>query len=192
MTPTTEHRPQMSVEEFEELERRAPETVRLEFINGKVQVKAVTDGNHDQIVAWLQRLCMQHRPELWLYGDRGMKVEAYRRGRVRPDGVLAPFGFAKGHGDWSEAEGVLMVVEVTSHDSDTDRRDRVEKPGGYAAAGIPVYLLIDRDDCSVVVFNQPEGGRYRHQEKLPFGASVKLPDPVNVTLDTEPLKDLVD
>ncbi|WP_427763738.1 Uma2 family endonuclease [Streptomyces sp. DSM 41931] len=85
-----------------------------------------------------------------------------------------------------------MVVEVTSHDSDTDRRDRVEKPGGYAAAGIPVYLLIDRDDCSVVVFNQPEGGRYRHQEKLPFGASVKLPDPVNVTLDTEPLKDLVD
>ncbi|MEU0769846.1 Uma2 family endonuclease [Streptomyces albogriseolus] len=192
MTPTTEHRPQMSVEEFEELERRAPETVRLEFINGKVQVKAVTDGNHDQIVAWLQRLCMQHRPELWLYGDRGTKVEAYRRGRVRPDGVLAPFGFAKGHGDWSEAEGVLMVVEVTSHDSDTDRRDRVEKPGGYAAAGIPVYLLIDRDDCSVVVFNQPEGGRYQHQEKLPFGASVKLPDPVNVTLDTEPLKDLVD
>ncbi|MGV9222870.1 Uma2 family endonuclease [Streptomyces albogriseolus] len=192
MTPTTEHRPQMSVEEFEELERRAPETVRLEFINGKVQVKAVTDGNHDQIVAWLQRLCMQHRPELWLYGDRGMKVEAYRRGRARPDGVLAPFGFAKGHGDWSEAEGVLMVVEVTSHDSDTDRRDRVEKPSGYAAAGIPVYLLIDRDDCSVVVFNQPEGGRYRHQEKLPFGASVKLPDPVNVTLDTEPLKDLVD
>ncbi|MFK4020910.1 Uma2 family endonuclease [Streptomyces albogriseolus] len=192
MTPTTEHRPQMSVEEFEELERRAPETVRLEFINGKVQVKAVTDGNHDQIVAWLQRLCMQHRPELWLYGDRGMKVEAYRRGRARPDGVLAPFGFAKGHGDWSEAEGVLMVVEVTSHDSDTDRRDRVEKPGGYAAAGIPVYLLIDRDDCSVVVFNQPEGGRYRHQEKLPFGASVKLPDPVNITLDTEPLKDLVD
>ncbi|MFJ7121227.1 Uma2 family endonuclease [Streptomyces albogriseolus] len=192
MTPTTEHRPQMSVEEFEELERRAPETVRLEFINGKVQVKAVTDGNHDQIVAWLQRLCMQHRPELWLYGDRGMKVEAYRRGRARPDGVLAPFGFAKGHGDWSEAEGVLMVVEVTSHDSDTDRRDRVEKPGGYAAADIPVYLLIDRDDCSVVVFNQPEGGRYRHQEKLPFGASVKLPDPVSVTLDTEPLKDLVD
>ncbi|MFC8368245.1 Uma2 family endonuclease [Streptomyces sp. NPDC057239] len=192
MTPTTEHRPQMSVEEFEELERHAPETVRLEFINGKVQVKAVTDGNHDQIVAWLQRLCMQHRPELWLYGDRGMKVETYRKGRARPDGVLAPFGFAKGHGDWSGTEGVLMAVEVTSHDSDTHQRDRVEKPDGYAAAGIPVYLLIDRDDCSVVVFNQPEDGRYRHQEKLPFGAAVKLPDPVNITLDTEPLKDLVD
>ena len=192
MTPTTEHRPQMSVEEFEELERHSPETVRLEFINGKVRVKAVTDGNHDQIVAWLQRLCMQHRPELWLYGDRGMKIETYRKGRARPDGVLAPFGFAKGHGDWSETEGVLMAVEVTSHDSDTHQRDRVEKPDGYAAAGIPVYLLIDRDDRSVVVFNQPEDGRYRHQEKLPFGAAVKFPDPVNIALDTEPLKDLVD
>ncbi|MFI2377244.1 Uma2 family endonuclease [Streptomyces sp. NPDC018964] len=192
MTPTTEHRPQMSVEEFEELERRAPETVRLEFINGKVQVKAVTDGNHDQIVAWLQRLCMQHRPELWLYAERGMKVETYRKGRARPDGVLAPFGFAKGHGDWSEAEGVLMTVEVTSHDADTHQRDRVEKPGGYAAAGIPVYLLVDREDRTVTVFSAPEGGRYRLQVNKPFGAVIDLPDPVNITLDTEPLKDLAD
>ncbi|GHB50345.1 hypothetical protein GCM10010377_46780 [Streptomyces viridiviolaceus] len=190
MTARTEHQPQMSVEEFEQLERHAPETVRLEFIHGKVQVKAVTDGNHDQIIAWLQRLCMQHRPELWLYADRGMQVEKYRRGRARPDGVLAPFGFIRGHGDWSDAEGVLMAVEVTSYDSDTHQRDRVEKPDVYASAGIPVYLLIDRDDCSVVVFNQPEDGRYRHTEKLPFGASVKLPDPVGITLDTEPLKEL--
>ncbi|MEV5932173.1 Uma2 family endonuclease [Streptomyces sp. NPDC052079] len=190
MTPTTEHRPQMSVEEFEELERHAPETVRLEFINGKVQVKAVTDGNHDQIVAWLQRLCMQHRPELWLYAERGMKVEAYRRGRARPDGVLAPFGFAKGHGDWSEAEGVLMTVEVTSHDADTHQRDRVEKPGGYAAAGIPVCLLVDREDRTVTVFSDPEDGRYRLQVNKPFGAVIDLPDPVNITLDTEPLEDL--
>ncbi|GGZ86221.1 Uma2 family endonuclease [Streptomyces echinoruber] len=193
MTPRTEqYRPQMSVEEFEELARHAPETVRLEFINGRVQVKAVTEGNHDQIIAWLQRLCMQHRPERWLYGDRGMKVESYRKGRARPDGVLAPFGFTKGHGDWSEATGVLMAVEVTSYDSDTHRRDRVEKPDAYAAAGIPVYLLIDRDDRSVGVFNQPEDGRYRHAEKLPFGAAVELPDPVGITLGTEPLKDLAD
>ncbi|MFJ8108837.1 Uma2 family endonuclease [Streptomyces sp. NPDC096132] len=192
MTPRTEQQPQMSVEEFEELERHAPETVRLEFVQGKVQVKPVTDGNHDQIIAWLQRLCMQHRPELWLYGDRGMKVEQYRNGRARPDGVLAPFGFLEGHGDWSDAADVLMAVEVTSHDSDTRQRDRVEKPDGYAAAGIPVYLLIDRDDCSVVVYNQPENGRYRHEEKLPFGASIKLPDPVGFTLDTEPLKKLAD
>lgn len=36
------------------------------------------------------------------------------------------------------------------------------------------------------------GGRDRQEEKPPFGASVKLPDPVNITLDTEPLKELAD
>ena len=41
-------------------------------------------------------------------------------------------------------------------------------------------------------FNQPEDGRCRHEEKLPFGATVKLPEPVNITLDTEPLKEFVD
>lgn len=82
MTPRTEQQPQMSVEEFEQLERHAPETVWLEFINGKVQVKPVPDGDHSEIIAWLQRLCMQQRPELWLHGERGLKTERYRKGRA--------------------------------------------------------------------------------------------------------------
>ncbi|WP_306459733.1 Uma2 family endonuclease [Streptomyces sp. Ag109_G2-15] len=124
--------------------------------------------------------------------DRPRSVLQHRLRRARADAVLVPKGSLKGQGEWSEAEGVLMAVEITSYDSDTNQRDRVEKPDGYAAAGIPVYLLIDRDDCSVVVFNQPKDGRYRHEEKLPFGASVQLPDPVNITLDTEPLKEYAD
>lgn len=192
MTPRTEQQPQMSVEEFEELERHAPETVWLEFINGKVVVKPMADGNHREMIAWLQRVCMQHRPDLWLHAESGLKTESYRKGRARADGVLVSVGGLKGDGEWSEANSTLMAVEITSYDSDTNRRDRVEKPDGYAAAGIPVYLLIDRDECAVVVFNQPEDGRYRHEEKLPFGATVKLPEPVNITLDTEPLKEFAD
>ena len=192
MSRRTEDRPQMTAEEFEELERHAPETVWLEFVNGKVVVKPMPDGNHSEIYMWLLERCMQLRPDLRLHPERGLKTEAYRKGRARADGVLVPKGSLKGKGEWSEATGVLMAVEITSWDSDTARRDRVEKPDGYAAAGIPVYLLIDRDDCSIVVFNQPEDGRYRHEEKLPFGASVKLPDPVNITLDTEPLKEFGD
>ncbi|MFJ3798430.1 Uma2 family endonuclease [Streptomyces sp. NPDC090088] len=192
MTPGTEQQPQMSVEEFEELERHAPETVWLEFINGKVQVKPLPDGNHSEIYMWLLEQCMRLRPDLRLHPERGLKTEAYRKGRARADGVLVPKGSLKGLGEWSETSGVLMAVEITSFDSDTNQRDRVEKPDGYAAAGIPVYLLVDRDDCSVVVFNQPEDGRYRHEERLPFGAAVKLPEPVNINLETEPLKDFVE
>ncbi|KUM75827.1 Uma2 family endonuclease [Streptomyces griseorubiginosus] len=192
MTPRTEQQPQMSVEEFEQLERHAPETVWLEFIKGKVQVKPVPDGNHSEIYMWLLERCMQLRPDLRLHPERGLKTEACRRGRARADGVLVPKGSLKGRGEWSEADGVLMAVEITSHDSDTNRRDRVGKPDGYAAAGIPVYLLIDRDERAVVVFNQPEDGRYRHEEKLPFGATVELPEPVSITLDTGPLKEFAD
>ena len=31
-----------------------------------------------------------------------------------------------------------MAVEITSYDSDTHKRDRIEKPRAYAEAGIPV------------------------------------------------------
>ncbi len=191
MTPRTA-KPQMSVQEFEELARRSPEFVRLEFIRGKVQVKPVPDGNHGEIVMWLIRQCMQQRPELSLYPEQGLKVEAYRKGRARPDGCLAPQENFAGQGEWAETSGVLMAVEVTSRDGDTDRRDRVEKPDGYAASGIPVYLLIDRDACSVTVHAEPAGGSYRSITTRPFGGAVELPDPVGITLETEKLKDYAD
>lgn len=188
----TEQRPQMSVEDFEELDRGAPETVRLEFINGKVVVKPMPDGNHSEIVAWLQRVCMQHLPDLWLQAGRGLKTENCRRGRARADGALFPRGGLKGHGEWSDTGTALMAVEVTSWDADAAQRDRLDKPDGYAAAGIPVYVLIDRDDRTVTVFTRPEDGRYRRQVNAPFGAPVEIPDPVNITLDTEPLKEFAD
>ncbi|MET9557704.1 Uma2 family endonuclease [Streptomyces sp. NPDC006645] len=192
MTPRTPARPQMSVDEFEELARRAPEMVRLEFINGKVQVKPVPDGNHGEIVMWLLEQCMQQRPDLRLYPEQGLKVEAYRKGRARPDGSLAPRENFVGQGEWAEPGGVLMAVEVTSRDTDTNRRDRIEKPDGYAAAGIPVYLLVDRDASSLTVHAEPEKGEYRSVTIRPFGAVVEFPAPVGITLATEKLKDYAD
>lgn len=192
MTPRTPARPQMSVDEFEELARRAPEMVRLEFIYGKVQVKPVPDGNHGEIVMWLLEQCMQQRPDLRLYPEQGLKVEAYRKGRARPDGSLAPRENFVGQGEWAEPDGVLMTVEVTSRDTDTNKRDRVEKPDGYAAAGIPLYLLVDRDARSLTVHAEPKNGEYRSTRTYDFGDAVELPAPVGITLETEKLKDYAD
>lgn len=191
MTPRTADQPQMSIEDFEELDHHAPETVRLEFIKGKVAVKPVPDGNHDEIIRWLQRLCMQHRPDLWLYAERELKIEGYRKGRARADAALAPDEHFTGAGEWAEPDGVLMVVEVTSHERDTNRRDRIDKPDGYAGANIPVYLLIDRDACGFTVSADPENGEYRSRTSRPFGVDLELPDPVGITLKTEKLKDFV-
>ncbi|MFE0254608.1 Uma2 family endonuclease [Streptomyces sp. NPDC059010] len=226
MTPDTAERPQMSVEDFEELVRRAPrelqnrleflggrlcirhgpldvdefeelaeaapETVRLEYINGKVEVKAMPDGNHGEIFMWLLRQCMQQRPELNLMPERGVKAEAYRKGRAITDGFLAPVGHFRGHGNWSETDGALMAVEITSHDRDTSQRDRIDKPTGYAEADIPVYLLIDRDNNTITVHSEPKDGHYLQSPSYPWGATVEIPSPVNITLATEKLKDYAD
>lgn len=131
---------------------------------------------------------MQADPNRWLYPGQGLRIEAYRKGNARPDGSFARSGAFAGQGEWASPDGVLMVVEVTSYDEDTDRRDRVEKPRAYAETGIPVYLLIDRDSCEVKVHSQPDGVRYEQVVTVPYGKTVALPDPVGIELDTEPLK----
>ncbi|MFI9239222.1 Uma2 family endonuclease [Streptomyces sp. NPDC053079] len=192
MTPRMTAQPLLSIEEFEELAHRAPETVRLEFINGKVEVKPVPDGNHGTVAVWLAKQCMQQRPDLSLYQEQGLKVEAYRKGRARPDGALVPDDHFAGQGEWAEPDGVLMAVEITSHDSDTNRRDRLEKRDGYAAADIPVYLLVDREQCVVIVHTEPKQGGYRSVITRSFGEKVEIPAPVGLVLETEKLKDYVD
>ncbi|MHC0432414.1 Uma2 family endonuclease [Streptomyces sp. O3] len=182
----------MLAEEFERIAAAAErEGVRMEFIHGRLGVKAVPDGDRDEIIRWLMERCMQQRPDLWLYPERGLRVERYRKGHAKPDGALAPKGAFAGQGEWADPGQVVMVVGVTSYDNDTDKRDREEKPSAYAQTGIPVYLLIDRDTCEVLVYTDPDGGTYANLARRPFGRTVDLPDPVGVTLDTEPLKDWV-
>ncbi|NBM20560.1 Uma2 family endonuclease [Streptomyces sp. GC420] len=132
---------------------------------------------------------MQHRPDLDLHPEQGLLVDTYRNGRARPDGTLAPIGHFAGQGEWASPQGVLMVVEITSFDRDTHRRDRDEKRDGYAKNGIPVYLFIDRDDDTLTVFSEPEGGKYRNEASYPYGTTVPLPEPVGFVLETERLKD---
>jgi Uma2 family endonuclease len=181
----------ITVEDFEELAAGAPEHVYLEFLFGEVGAKVMPDGDHSEMIKWLQRQCMQHRPDLWLYSEVGLVVEAYRKGRARPDATLAPDRHFAGQGEWAEATGVLMAVEVTSFDAGTDRRDRKEKPRAYAETGIPVYLLIDRSTADVVIHSEPVGGEYSVELKVPLGKVVSLPQPVGFDLDTEELLDFM-
>ncbi|MDX3854047.1 Uma2 family endonuclease [Streptomyces sp. AK02-01A] len=193
MTAMADHMSPMTPAEFERFAAVESETVRLEFIDGRIGVEEAADGDHGEIIMWLITQCMRSRPDLALNNTQGLKVEKYREGRARPDGSLVPVGHFAGQGEWADLAGVLMTVEVTSYDSDTGRRDRKEKPRAYADVGIPVYLLIDRDACTVSVFSvpDPDGGRYRHKHTVTFGERVSLPEPVGIELDTEILKNYV-
>ncbi|MET9866374.1 hypothetical protein ABZZ16_09280 [Streptomyces sp. NPDC006386] len=50
----------------------------------------------------------------------------------------------------------------------------------------------DRDNHTLTVFSEPKDGRYQQISPYPWGATVELPAPVNITLDTEKLKDYAD
>ncbi|MEU2559497.1 hypothetical protein ABZ626_09210 [Streptomyces longispororuber] len=58
-------RPQMPVEDFEDLVRSAPETVRnrLVFTEGRLEVEPLPDGVHGAVVMLLLRQCVHQRPE---------------------------------------------------------------------------------------------------------------------------------
>lgn len=188
-------RPHMLTEDFEAVARiaaREREGTRLEFIDGVIRSKAMPDGDHNRIIQWLLKICMQARPDdLFLHPAQGIKAQEYRAGRAIPDAVLAHPDAFVGQGDWVDPDPILMAVEVTSWDSDTHRRDHVEKPRAYAETGVPVYLLIDRAKCEVSVYSQPNGRRYESIHIVPYGTDIALPDPVGITLQTEVLKDWV-
>ncbi|MFI1586025.1 Uma2 family endonuclease [Embleya sp. NPDC020630] len=191
---TVTERAAMSVEQFERMAehtRENPDDLWLELIGGKVGVKAMPDGDHVEIVMWLVKLFARLRSELTLYTEHGLQVEQYRNGRARPDAMLAPEGTFLGQGEWSDPTPVLMVVEVTSFDGDTDKRDRKDKPRAYAETGIPLYLLIDRDSCETIVHSEPEDGRYTVVIARSFGKRVHLPAPVDLTIDTDRLLNMV-
>ncbi|MFY4720294.1 Uma2 family endonuclease [Streptomyces sp. LaBMicrA B280] len=193
MTGTAERTPQMSVREFEMIAAAAPETVMLEFISGRLEVKKGADGDHRTVLSLLRRHCLQVAPELDLYQGQGLRVEERREGRARPDAVLVPRGHFAEHGEWAEPAGALMVVEVTAYDPDTDRLIRHGKPIAYGRSGIPVYLLIDRDARTVAVHSNPDRRvhGYRDVHAAKFGEKVLVPGPMDIELDTEILKNHV-
>ncbi|MFD9128727.1 Uma2 family endonuclease [Kitasatospora sp. NPDC059571] len=76
-------------------------------------------------------------------------------------------------------------AEITST---RPQKDREAKRLGYAAAGIPCCLLIDRDEGQATLFTDPADGDYTAHVQVSFGKPLDLPAPFSFALDTEPLR----
>lgn len=174
----------ISIEQFEAVDRVLPEDFTAEFINGRILVVPVPDGDHDEDVASIAAQVYARKPDLWLFPERGLAVGSYREGRARVDGAVAPRGYFRGQKPWADTSGVVLALEVTSGGEADAEVDRVEKRDAYAASGIPVYLLVDRRRGEVVVYWGPAGGRYTHHSSAVFGEKLLLPEPFGFELDT--------
>jgi hypothetical protein len=81
----------------------------------------------------------------------------YDRGRT--EGVFEPDEF-------------LLVAEISVS---TLRKDRTAKRASYAAAGIPNYRVVDVRGAQTFLYADPQGGEYRSETVVPFGAPIPVP-----------------
>ncbi|MGW8380142.1 Uma2 family endonuclease [Streptomyces sp. ODS28] len=175
----------MSVEDaFEAFDAAAPVGWRVELIEGEIHVVPPAFGEHEEIVAELstQTAERRKRSELRTYTGVGLDVPGSPTGKVVPDVIIAPKGSYVDREQYHDPSAALLVGEVTSES--TADADRGAKLRGYALAGIPVYLLLDRLRDEVIVYSEPEGEKYGRQESAKFSKVIALPEPLGFDLDT--------
>ncbi|GAA2978692.1 Uma2 family endonuclease [Streptomyces lactacystinicus] len=165
------------------LELDTPPGFKAELIEGEIVVTPPPDGDHEDAIARFARAVAREAAEdLYVSGGKGLITP---KGRFIPDATVAPVGHFRAQDSWSSAVGVELVLEVTSINP---HKDREAKRLGYAAAGIPCYLLIDRSEGRVTLFTDPRNGDYTTLHETEFGRCIKLPAPFSFTLDTAPLR----
>ncbi|MFI0483412.1 Uma2 family endonuclease [Actinomadura sp. 9N215] len=166
-----------------------PEGYRAELIDGEIVVTPPPLGGHEQCIAEINLQIVRNSPRAFhCSGNKGLTLpgaSGHPRNYVIPDATfaLADLELFRGASSWMpvEADGIAMVVEVTSTNPE---RDRGPKRDGYARARIPLYLLVDRKEERVILFSGSDGKEYRHVDHAPIGEKLLLPEPFEIELDT--------
>ncbi|MFI5806523.1 Uma2 family endonuclease [Streptomyces sp. NPDC051561] len=178
--------PAMSVEEaFDRFSAVAPRGWRVELIEGDIHVTPPANGEHEEMVSGVAEQVILRREDRVLrpYTGIGLNVPgASKTGKVVPDLVVAPKGSFDDELEFHDPAPVLLVAEVTS--SATAGNDRVKKLRGYARAGIPVYLLIDREAGKALLCTEPAGDGFVNKVPYSMPGKVPLPEPLGFDLDT--------
>ncbi|MFE5331977.1 Uma2 family endonuclease [Embleya sp. NPDC056575] len=160
---------------------------RAEFIEGDIVVTPPPMGNHERIIsAVVRQILSRSAVPMDFSGGKGLVVAAgggLARNHVIPDGTFAPedLDLFLDAESWMPCAGVALVLEVTSYRAGFDRE---QKRRAYARSGIPLYLLVDREQSKVTLFLTPKGDDYLEGHTGPFGKQIDLPAPFSMTLST--------
>ncbi|GAA4982954.1 Uma2 family endonuclease [Yinghuangia aomiensis] len=168
-----------------------PEGYRAELIGGAIVMSPTSVGLHHVLLHRLTKEFLEaHLPQgalstafpLTVWIPEGVDGDA--EGYI-PDLVVADEGAMLEPGRWKfDPDAVHLAVEVVSKGSQSQRDDRIHKPIGYAAAGVPLYLLIDPLRREVTLFAKPEDKAYLRKTSVAFGDKIPFPEPFDGVLDT--------
>lgn len=166
---------------FSELLAEAAERdgYKIEWLDGKIVMQASASAFHSLIV--FETTGQFPRDRWWGLSDLSVGTPGVHRG-PQPDIVLVPAGALAEDENPVRKELVSAVFEVVS--KSTRAEDFVDKPETYAAMGIPVYVIIDRESLEVRVLSRPVDRRYTTETRTAFGVPYHLPEPVGLTIET--------
>jgi len=158
-----------------------PEGYRVEIIEGKIDVAASPFGMHADILLQIREAVAPALPrEIGLYENT--TLEEPEVDRYQPDLAAWPRELIRTETEWVfPGDQCLLAIEVTSPDQ--ERRDYA-KGAGYARAGTPIYLIVDRKRSVCIVHAEPAGGQYTERYETPFGKPITLPLETPVTIET--------
>ncbi|MCX5169103.1 Uma2 family endonuclease [Streptomyces antibioticus] len=184
------------------IEEASPMPIRPEYVEGTVIVPPQPDDQHNHGTL---ELAFQFRASGFHLVGMG---NGYRA--AHPDGstmsLLVPDfyvrrrrpteldeSYRKAHKGWYPVDMIALVGEVTSGNHETDTGAKLRT---YAAAGIPLYVLIDRHAGTahcygdpVLPGDDPTDAYYATDTKVDLGDPLPLPAPYP-TLDTAAFLDV--
>ncbi|GHB03835.1 Uma2 family endonuclease [Streptomyces chryseus] len=184
---------ELTLGEAADLLSRALPGHRVEILQGRLIVTPPPDGSHALSLTWLvvafDRAGARQAGLRYVQGI-GLWLPGLPDDYAIPDFSVVDEDFRDAHVQKNcYAPNVFrLVVEVTSSNWTDDLGTKVES---YAEAGVPVYIVADRKHGEVLLYSDPENGKYPAPQRYERGASVPVPASVGVTLEL-PVDTLLD
>lgn len=167
------------IENFRVIDEEGCGDLLNECIGGEIVVRGPLDGRGNHIWSEIcHQLVIRSADRVLVSARSGLRTT---HGFFIPDMSIFERDVLGGRPSWGSSEGIAMLVEIVASHRDTDR---VYKRHAYAAAEIPLYLLVDRSRRETVLFSEPdaEAQDYGADIRVPFGSDLELPAPFSFTL----------
>jgi Uma2 family endonuclease len=176
---------------------------RVEIIGGEIVVSPGPEYRHNRIAGYIQDCVAVARATTPSFRWHCVQGQDVNLSDIH-DGYIPDLCILHEENDRrAEEEGLKkflpehlhLVVEVTSPTNASDdrrpsaRRSTSTKWNGYARAGVPYYLLVDRAPTAArtTLFSIPDrdAGEYRHAIEWKFGETIRLPEPFGFDIPTD-------
>ncbi|MEU6482527.1 Uma2 family endonuclease [Streptomyces sp. NPDC046887] len=158
-----------------------PEGYKTEIVGGHIFMSPQRDS-HWEITLGIVEQLRAHYPRKLVKSDVRIDYPGHLNGFASDVTLVAEGAKPDDKGLW-RYQDVVFVAEVLSRS--TAMNDLGPKRDAYAAAKVPVYLVVNPYTGKCVLHTEPKDGAYPEGERFGFGEPIDLSEtPVGITLDT--------